>query len=159
MSTKPETIDDLLVDIRRWEKNACECKDLKTGEMEYQNIGARGLAVLLDSIAARLEIIKERVTYCAPANPSPGGGGANSGSSSHARRSESSLCDLRRRTPRVLSPSGATRKTPTSTRFLCGGTSTARIPDGLRMRRTTATVSSSSAAATAPSRSIALFRP
>ena len=77
MSTKPETIDDLLVDIRRWEKNACECKDLKTGEMEYQNIGARGLAVLLDSIAARLESIKERVTYCAPANPSPAGGGGN----------------------------------------------------------------------------------
>lgn len=75
MSTKPETIDDLLVDIRRWEKNAWECKDLKTGEMEYQNIGARGLAVLLDSIAARLELIKVRATYCAPANPSPEGGG------------------------------------------------------------------------------------
>ena len=158
MSTKPETIDDLLADIRRWEKNACECKDLKTGEMEYQNIGARGLAVLLDAIAARLELIKERVTYCAPANPSPEGG-ATSGSSSHARRSESSSCDLRRRTPRVLSPSGATRKTPTSTRFLCGGTSTARIPDGLRLRRTTVTESSSSAAATAPSRSIAPSRP
>ncbi|MBR4615983.1 MAG: hypothetical protein IKO55_10290 [Kiritimatiellae bacterium] len=72
--SKPETIDDLLVDIRRWEKNAQEFKDLKTGDYCCDLLTGTGLARLLNSIAARLELIKERVTYCAPANPSPGGG-------------------------------------------------------------------------------------
>lgn len=73
--SKPETIDDLLVDVRRWEKNAQEFKNLKTGDYCCDLLTGIGLARLLNSIAARLELIKERVTYSAPANPSPEGGG------------------------------------------------------------------------------------